>query len=126
MAYIFIESGFGKLLDLGAFSASLAGKGVPFANLLGVVGACVEFFAGVAVLLGVQTRYAAALLALFTVVATAISHRYWNFSGAARRAQEINFSKNVSIVGGLLLLVATGGGRFAIDHMLRRLLPRQM
>jgi putative oxidoreductase len=120
MAFIFVESGFGKLLDMGGFAASLASKGVPFATVLGVIGACVEFFGGLAVLLGLQTRYAAALVAVFTVVATAISHRYWEFSDVARRAQEVNFHKNVCIVGGFLLLMATGGGRFSLDGLLRR------
>ena len=39
MALIFVQSGFGKLLDIGAFSANLAGKGVPFASVIGVIGA---------------------------------------------------------------------------------------
>jgi putative oxidoreductase len=119
MAFIFVQSGFGKLLHMGGFSASLASKGVPLADVFGVVGPCVEFFGGLAVLLGVQTRYAAGLIAVFTVVATAISHRYWEFSDAARRAQEVNFSKNICIFGGFLLLMATGGGRFSLDGLLR-------
>jgi len=120
MALIFVQSGFGKLLNLSGFAASLAGKGVPFADSLSVVGASVEFFGGLAVLLGLQTRYAAALIAIFTVVATLISHRYWEFSGAERRAQEVNFSKNVCIVGGYLLLMATSGGRFSFDALFRK------
>jgi putative oxidoreductase len=120
MAFIFVKSGFGKLLDTGGFTASLASKGVPLASVFGVAGPCVEFFGGLAVLLGLQTRYAATLIAVFTLVATAISHRYWEFSGAARKAQEVNFAKNICIVGGFLLLMATGGGRFSLDGLLRR------
>ena len=71
-------------------------------------------------LVGLQTRYAAVLIAVFTVVATAISHRYWEFSDAGRRAQEVNFMKNVSIIGGFVLLAAVGGGRFSIDTLWRR------
>ena len=119
MALIFVQSGFGKLLDIGAFGASLAGKGVPFASVLGVIGPGVEFFGGLAVLAGWQTRYAAALIAVFTVVATLISHRYWEYADAARRAQEVNFQKNVCIIGGYLVLIASGGGRFSMDGLLR-------
>jgi putative oxidoreductase len=120
LALMFVRSGFGKLLDVGAFGASLADKGVPFAAALAVIGGCAEFFVGLAVLLGLQTRYAAALVAVFTVVATLISHRYWEFSGAARRAQEVNFQKNVCIIGGYLALVASGGGRFTLDGLFRK------
>jgi len=119
LALIFVQSGFGKVL--GAFSASLAAKGVPFASVLGVIGSCVEFFGGLAILLGWQTRYAAALIAIFTVVATLISHRYWEFADAARKAQAVNFQKNISIIGGCLVLVAAGGGRFSLDEAVRKL-----
>jgi putative oxidoreductase len=120
MALIFVQSGFGKLLDIDGFTASLAGKGVPLAGIFGVIGPGVEFFGGLAVLLGLQTRYAAVLIAVFTIVATAISHRYWEFSDAARRVQEANFMKNVCIIGGFLLLAAVGGGRFSIDTLWRQ------
>ena len=120
LALMFVRSGFAKLLDVGAFGASLADKGVPFAGALAVIGGCVEFFGGLAVLVGLQTRYAAALLAVFTILATLISHRYWEFSGAARPAQEVNFQKNICIIGGYLALVASGGGRFTLDRFFRR------
>ena len=62
MALIFVQSGFGKLLDIDGFTASLAGKGVPLAGIFGVIGPGVEFFGGLAVLFGLQTRYAAVLM----------------------------------------------------------------
>ena len=119
MALIFVQSGFGKLLDIGGFTASLASKGVPLAGIFGVIGPCVEFFGGLAVLFGLQTRYAAVLIAVFTV-ATAISHRYWEFSDTGRRAEEVNFMKNISIIGGFLVLAAVGGGQFSIDTLWRQ------
>ena len=51
MALIFVQSGLGKLLDIDGFTASLASKGVPLAGIFGVIGPCVEFFGGLAVLL---------------------------------------------------------------------------
>jgi len=56
---------------------------------------------------------------LFVIVATGISHRYWDFAeAAARRAQESQFFKNLAIMGGFILLFATGPGRFSLDAWL--------
>ncbi len=59
-------------------------------------------------------------MVLFVIVATGISHRFWEFADAARRAQESQFFKNLSIIGGFLLLFVTGGSRFSLDALLRR------
>jgi len=69
---------------------------------------------------GLRTREASLLMVLFVIVATGISHRYWEFADAARRLQESQFFKNLSIIGGFLLLFATGSGRFGLDALLAR------
>lgn len=121
LGVIFVKSGLQKLLALGAFAASLAGRGVPQSSFWAVVGATVEFVGGILIITGLKTRHASLLLILFVIVATGISHRYWEFAdAAARRAQESQFFKNLSIIGGFLLLFAAGSGRFGLDAVLRR------
>jgi putative oxidoreductase len=84
-----------------------------------VVGATVEFVGGILIITGLKARYASLLMILFVIVATGISHRYWDFAeAAARRAQESQFFKNLSIMGGFILLFATGPGRFSLDGWL--------
>ena len=117
---IFVNSGYGKLFGLAAFAASLEKNGVPYASALAPVGACVEFFGGLAIVLGVEVRSAALLMIAFVIVATLISHRVWELQDAARRAQLTQFSKNVAIIGGFVLLHAAGGGRYAIERLWRR------
>jgi len=117
---IFVLSGWGKLMGLAAFTASLARSGVPAPQALAVVGACVEFFGGLAVVLGLWAHLAALLMVAFVVVATLISHRFWEFEGAQRAMQQTNFMKNVAIIGGLLVLSLAGGGRLALDAALTR------
>ena len=117
---IFVVSGYGKLMGVAAFAASLEKNGVPFASTLAPIGAGVEFFGGLAIVIGLEVRYAALLMIAFVIVATLISHRFWEAEGAARRAQTTNFSKNVAIIGGFVLLHAAGGGRFAIERLWRR------
>jgi putative oxidoreductase len=119
---LFVVSGWGKLFAMSAFGAGLAKNGVPDAMVapLSVIAPCVEFFGGLAIVFGVATRWTAALMLIFTVVAAFVGHRYWEAAEAARRGQEINFYKNVTIVGGFLFLMVAGAGRFSFDGMFRR------
>ena len=118
LGLIFLRSGFGKMLDIGSFAAALPARGVP--AFFGYIAAPAEFFGGLALMFGFATRYFAVILFVFTVVATLTSHGYWEFAEPAmRRAQDGNFYKNVSILGGFVLLFVTGGGRFSLDGWLR-------
>jgi putative oxidoreductase len=121
LGVIFVKSGFQKLMALGAFAASLAGRGVPASLFWAVVGATVEFVGGILIASGLKTRYASLLMILFVIVTTGISHRYWEFTeAAARRAQESQFFKNLAILGGFLVLYVAGAGRYALDAVLGR------
>jgi putative oxidoreductase len=118
MAAIFLNSGFHKLAGLDGFAGYLAGHGVAVgAYPIAILAACIEFFGSLCVLIGLGTRYAAVLLALFTVVAALIGHRFWEISDPGMYMNQMNhFMKNVTIVGGFLLLYAVGPGRLSIDR----------
>ncbi|HEY1286774.1 MAG TPA: DoxX family protein [Burkholderiales bacterium] len=120
MSALFIPGGLHKLMDLGAFDAMLHKQGVPLADLLAPVGACVEFLGGIAVLVGLQLRIATLLMILFTIIASFIAHRFWELEGPARQMQQTNFFKNLAIVGGFCALWAAGAGRYAVDRWLHR------
>jgi putative oxidoreductase len=117
---IFVKSGLQKLTALGAFAATLGARGIPQSSVWAAIGATVEFVGGVLIVTGFKTRCASLMMILFVIVATGISHRFWEFADAARRAQESQFFKNLSIIGGFLLLFVTGSGRFGVDTLLRR------
>ena len=72
IGWIFVESGFRKLLGMDAFIASLIRRSVPYSTVLGWIGAVVEFFGGAAILLGLYTRCAAAAIIVFVIIATLI------------------------------------------------------
>jgi putative oxidoreductase len=120
-AALFLPSGLLKAMNLQAFIYNVDGRGVPFAPVLAMLGASVEFLGGLALLLGVQVRFASVLLLVFTVLATLIAHRFWEYApGAARQMQQISFFKNVAIVGGFVFLAAHGGGRYCLEQLWRR------
>ena len=110
LSAIFISAGLSKLGDgYAGTQAYMSMMGVP-ASLLPLV-IVTEIGAGFAIVLGFQTRVAAFLLAGFTLLSAILFH-----SNFAEQMQSILFMKNLAIAGGLLLMVAKGGGRLSIDH----------
>jgi putative oxidoreductase len=98
-----------------AFSASLAAKGLPYADAWAVAAIAIEVLGPVALILGVVPRWTALALIAFVIMATATTHRYWEFAdAAARRAQEINFYKNAGILAGLLFYFVSGAGTWSV------------
>ena len=69
----------GKLWNHAGFLGYLKNLGAPAPEVSSWVGALVEFVIGLSLVLGVGTRYAALLCALFLIAATALAHRYWEF-----------------------------------------------
>src|SRR5262249_60160969 len=98
---ISVLSGYPQLAGLAAFSGSLAARGVPAADVWSLIGATVEFVGGVLIVLGLGTRYAALLMILFVIVATAISHRFWEFTDPQRfRTQQSQLMQDLSVIDG--------------------------
>lgn len=118
LGWIFVQSGFNKLMGLSGFATGMTGRGVP--SFLAYIAPFVEFFGGLGLLLGLATRYSALLIIAFTIAATWIAHRYWTMTEPARGANTTQFWKNVSILGGLLALFAAGPGSLSVDRLLRR------
>jgi putative oxidoreductase len=116
IAIIFIMSGIEKFMDLAATAGEIGAKGLPMPYVLAVLTACVEFGGGLLIIIGWQTRIAALLLALFTAVAAYFFHDFWHYpEGAQHTNNMIHFMKNVSIIGGFLMLMAVGAGRYSLD-----------
>jgi putative oxidoreductase len=119
LGWIFVRSGYGKMFDIPAYAATFLGRGLP--TFLAYIAVPAEFFGGIALILGLATRYVVLVMIIFMLVATFSSHRYWEFTDvAARRAQDSSFYKNLAMLGGFLFLFVIGPGRFSVDAWLRR------
>lgn len=62
-------------------------------------------------ILGFNVRLGATLLILFIVPATLIVHCFWSLPPQESALEAIMFMKNVSILGGLLVVLAFGRGK---------------
>jgi putative oxidoreductase len=73
---------------------------------------------GVMVLLGYRSTFGALLLLLYWLPVTFIVHDFWTYPKSELREQSILFMKNIAIIGGLLMLVGKGSGRYSIKRLL--------
>ncbi|QBF27126.1 DoxX family protein [Pseudomonas tructae] len=112
---LFVMSGWSKLTGFEGTVGYLASLGAPAPTVAAAVAVIMEFFVAILLILGFYTRPLAFLFALFVIGTALIGHPFWSMVEPAKAANTVQFFKNMSIVGGLLLLSVTGAGRFSVD-----------
>ncbi|MGH8851217.1 MAG: DoxX family protein [Casimicrobiaceae bacterium] len=115
LAGIFVYSGFGKITGFQGTVGYIAGAGLPMAQVLAVAAIFVEFVGGLALLIGFRARWAALAFVVFLIVITPVFHNFWAATPGQAMDQQINFIKNIAIIGGMLMVMAFGPGRYSID-----------
>ena len=115
LATLFLIFGWRKLRDLSGTVSQMVQLGVPTPVLAAGVATFMELPVAFAVAVGAFTRPSALLLFLYTLGTALIGHRYWTMTGADRVEGMDSFYKNLSIMGGFLLLYITGAGKYSID-----------
>jgi putative oxidoreductase len=110
IAAIFLLSGLFKLAAPSYTVGYIVSAGLHFPWIGYAIAVAVEIGGSLALIVGYQTRVAAALLAAFSIAAALAFHNHF-----ADQNQFIHFFKNVAMAGGLLQVVAFGGGRFSLD-----------
>jgi putative oxidoreductase len=120
-ASLFIPDGLDKLFHFARFSDSLVKTGLPYHQIWAVLGVVADLGGALAVLVGFEVRWTSLMLIAFIAMANTLSHRYWQVTDAAQhRAQEAQFYKNLSLIGGLLFLHVAGAGALSVDAWRRR------
>jgi len=114
LSAIFIMSAFNKLGSFGGTAGYMAQHGIPAVSFFLVMAIIFELLGGLMVLTGYQARLGSILLIIFIIPVTLIFHNFWAFQGMEREMQFINFLKNVSILGGLLVVLGLGPGRMSL------------
>jgi putative oxidoreductase len=101
---LFVVSGINKVLAFSYVAGWMASMGLPLAGLLLAATIALEVGGGLALITGLQARWASLGLALFLVPVTLIFHGFWS-AGAAEVQNQLNhFLKNVAILGAMLVI----------------------
>ena len=111
LSVLFIAAGFSKLTAISGTAQWFGSMGLPAPTVVAVLVGLLEFFGGLAVLVGFYSRAAAIALAVFTIAASLLAHT--DFSDMT---QTLFFQKNLGIAGGFLLLAVFGPGAYAINR----------
>jgi putative oxidoreductase len=131
---VFLSSGLFKLIDIAsaatqfeqklaippevaAVVANIAGMaGLGTYQMLVIVVAIIEIVFSLFIVFNVAIRFSALVLAIVAAVGTYYVNDFWNMTGQLRADNLVLLIKNVSIIGGLLMLMAFGEWRAPIEH----------
>lgn len=117
LSLIFLASGLMKFGDWSGNIAYMNSKGFFLTQFFLAAATVIEIAGALMVMLGWKARLGAAALALFTLVAAFTMHNFWSVPDATIQMYETAmFMKNLTIVGGLLLVVAFGPGPRSLDN----------
>ncbi len=118
LATLFLIFGWRKLRDYSGTVSQMVQLGLPAPVTATVVSIFMELPVAFAVAIGAFTRPAALLMALYSLATALIGHRYWTVKGGAEYVDSLDgFYKDLSIMGGFLLLSITGAGQYSIDAL---------
>src|SRR5580704_14726192 len=118
LATLFLIFGWRKLRDFSGTVSQMAQLGVPTPVLAAAVATFMELPVAFAVAIGAFTRLSALMMFFYTLGTALIGHRYWTVKGTGYVDSMDSFYKNLSIMGGFLLLYVTGPGKYSIDALL--------
>jgi|SoiMetStandDraft_2_1073263.scaffolds.fasta_scaffold401300_1 putative oxidoreductase len=113
MSGAFLVFGIGKIIHMARMQDYMEAHGVP-GDLIPIA-IVVQIGFGLLVVLGYQTRFAAMMLAGFCIIATSLFHTQFSATG-----ELAHFTKDFSIAGGFLFMIAYGPGPLSLDARIAR------
>lgn len=124
LSLIFVVGGIEFLTSFSDKASMLGGKEyvIPIFSiipgiLMALVGLVLKLVGGTALLLGYRVREAALALVVYVALATLMFH--------VGEGQLTNALKNLAIIGGLLAIMTTSGGAFALGNRGTRSTPKE-
>lgn len=110
---IFLYQAVVNILEAVSVKKEMIEYSVNRIDFLFATGIVLMIIGGLSVLIGYRAKLGAMLLLVFLVPSTLTY--YFDFSD---ELQQQMFIRNIAIIGGLLMIVANGSGRYSIKRML--------
>ena len=124
LASIFISTGISALKDPSYVAQSAKDAGLSEPDKLAKLHGASNVVGGLALATGRFPRLAALGLAANLIPTTLVGHAFWSAPADQKPMQQINFFKNVGLLGGLLIAFADTGGRESLPHAVGRVSRR--
>ena len=111
---LFLQSGITKAIRFQDGLGEVRSKNIPRPHLALLGTILLQIVGGALLIAGWFVSPVAALLALFTLATAVVFYDFWTLQGAPRAASLNGFFEHISIIGGFLILMAAGPGRFVL------------
>ncbi len=103
----FIWNGYNHLANQSALTGYAKSKGVPMAHAGVVITGIMLLAGGLSVLLNIRMVVGMWVLVVFLAGVTYMMHQFWKVQDPMMKMGErINFTKNVALIGALLMMIA--------------------
>ena len=112
LSALFLIEGFGKISNQENVIMYMEDYGVP--EILFVPATVLEILFPLLLIVGYKTKWAAAVMALFTFTVAIIFH-----TDFTEGMQVMLFLKDIAIAGGFMIIIAHGPGKISLDHYLK-------
>jgi putative oxidoreductase len=115
LAAMFLWSGVEKIMGYAGTAGYMTKAGLPMVEVLLPLTILVEVGGAILLIVGWKARGAALALCLFTLLSAILIHKFWAVPADQAYMETIQFMKNITICGGMLMVLAAGPGRYSVD-----------
>ena len=113
LAGCFLPAAIGRATNVSGFAATLTRRGRPYGDVVATLVVLAEVFGPVALILGLAPRLSASALIAALVVTTGTLHRFWDYGGLTRQAEQAVFLSHLGVLAGLLFYGLMGPGAWS-------------
>ncbi len=110
----FILSGFNHFMNRDTMAGYAESKGAPMPNVTVPLTGLMLLAGGLSILAGAYVTVGVALLVLFLLPTSFIMHDFWAVGAEQQMQEQVNFMKNMALLGAVLTLLMVQSWPYAL------------